>query len=256
MAPNNPRKSDKCCKWYERCRYMRHRLIVVAVMAVCQTISFAAEKTVTGKVSAIDAAKSSITVGDVVLDVGRKTKITVYGKKSTLADINVEQSAKVKYDDDLETAITIDVFKEVSEEETFAALQGTWHLVAEEMNGKRIKKEIVKAKNSVLNVEGNKFTVSTSSYITTGTISLAPDDGPNAIDGQMKRVEGEIKNGKFVVKNAPLEYTTKGIFEVKDQTLRMCFTSSYEKNNGKRPTEFETEEGMGGYCVTYERMAE
>ena len=91
---------------------MNRNVLMFACVTCClmiSSIAYAAEQTITGKVTAIDAAKNSITVGDVVLDVSRKTMITVYGKKSTLADIKAEQSAKVKYDEGLETAISIDV---------------------------------------------------------------------------------------------------------------------------------------------------
>lgn len=72
----------------------------------------AAEKTVTAKIKAVDAAKKSITLDDLALDVTRKTKITVDGTKAALADIKTGQKATVTYDDALEIAITVVVGKD------------------------------------------------------------------------------------------------------------------------------------------------
>ena len=87
---------------------MRHVYAIFAVTFLLATAnSSASEQTINGKIKAVDAGKNSITVDDVVLDVSRKTKITVDGKKATLADINPGQQAIVTYDDSLEAAITI-----------------------------------------------------------------------------------------------------------------------------------------------------
>lgn len=222
----------------------QHQLLFVCLTfcSLLSSVALAAEKTVTGKVTAIDSVKNSITVGDVVLDVSRKTKITVYGEKSTLADIKPEHSAKVTYDDGLETAISIDVFKEVSEEETLAALKGTWIAVAEEVNGKRIKKEETKTKKKTLEIDGDKFTLAYSSVAkVVGTISVVSEDGPNAIDLKGKFVEGK---GQSVL--------LRGIFEIRDARLRLCYSYNVDNKDRKRPTEFETEEGKDDHCITYE----
>jgi hypothetical protein len=84
---------------------------LVCLCLVMTTSVFADEKTVTAKVKAVDAAKNSITLDDLTLDVTRKTKITVDGKKAKLEDIKTDQQAKVTYDDGLEVAVSITVEK-------------------------------------------------------------------------------------------------------------------------------------------------
>jgi len=87
---------------------MRHVYAIFAVTFLLATAnSSASEQTINGKIKAVDAGKNSITVDDVVLDVSRKTKITVDGKKATLADIKPGQQALVTYDNSIEAAITI-----------------------------------------------------------------------------------------------------------------------------------------------------
>jgi hypothetical protein len=82
-------------------------VLLLISLCCCRTTVWAAEKTVTGKVRSVNAAKTSLTVEDLVLEVARKTKITVDGVKATLADIKLGQQAMVSYDDDLEVAISI-----------------------------------------------------------------------------------------------------------------------------------------------------
>jgi hypothetical protein len=87
---------------------MQH--ICFAFLAVCLLIApfaFAAEKTITAKVKSVDAAKNSIKLDDLELDVTRKTKIDIDGKKAALTDIKPGQQVKVTYDDTLEAAISI-----------------------------------------------------------------------------------------------------------------------------------------------------
>lgn len=94
---------------------MRPHALATACLSTClvmSTVATAAEKTVTANIKSVDAAKNSIHLGDVDLDVTRKTKITVDGKKATLDDIKAGQKAKVTYDDEIEVAISIAATKD------------------------------------------------------------------------------------------------------------------------------------------------
>ena len=117
------------------------RAIFIALMLWSSVVSLnAAEKTVVGSVKAVDADKDSITVDNVVLDVTRKSQITVDGKKAGLADIKTGQPARVTYDDALEVVISIVVGDKADDDEAtmkdMKALQGEWRCVAGEENGK------------------------------------------------------------------------------------------------------------------------
>lgn len=94
------------------------RAIFIALMLWSSVVSLnAAEKTVVGSVKAVDADKDSITVDNVVLDVTRKSQITVDGKKAGLADIKTGQPARVTYDDALEVVISIVVGDKADDDE-------------------------------------------------------------------------------------------------------------------------------------------
>ena len=80
----------------------------------------AGEKTITGKVEAVDTAKNTVTVrnDDVdeskTLDVAKKTEITLDGKKATLAALKKDQFIEVTFDEKLEIASSIDANNELT----------------------------------------------------------------------------------------------------------------------------------------------
>ena len=97
----------------------RLSLFIAAMLVPC--VAGAAEKTISGKVSAVDAARNTITIGDPDLDenlkleVSRKTEIHVDGKKEPLTLVKKGQFAEVTYDDKLEIATTIVANNELNE---------------------------------------------------------------------------------------------------------------------------------------------
>lgn len=120
-------------------------------------------------------------------------------------------------------------------------LAGKWLAVAEESSGTRMKKADVKTMEKTLQIDGEKFVLSWSGKTMTGTIEIMPDESPVAID-----LSGKLPTGK----NAVL----RGICEVNDDTLRLCYVIDVGDTGIERPKEFETEEGTRHSCVTYERQ--
>lgn len=226
---------------------LQHRY-TFACLAACFLISpiaSAAEKTVTAEVEAVDADKKTITIDDQTLDVTRKTKIVINGKQATLADIEAGQKVKVKFDDELEVALSITLSDaEAPAGDTLVSLKGTWVAVAEESGGKRMKKEDLKKAKKTLEITGDKFILSWSGKTMTGKLEHVADESPNAID-----LSGKLPSGSAAV--------LRGIYELKNEQLRICYRI-YVVNGEEvtRPTEFETEENekeRNAVCVTYER---
>jgi uncharacterized protein (TIGR03067 family) len=223
-----------------------HRFSSILVFTLINfSVAFGAEKTITAKFRESDPENKTITIDKLKLDVTRKTKITNDGKKIEISDIKIGQIVQVKYDDDLEVALSINVVgKDLSIEERLEILQGTWVAFAEENGGKRMKKEDLKLRKKTFKVDGDKFLISTTEYKFSGKIKFVPEDGPNAID-----LKGSSVNAK---RNLPV--LAKGIYEVKDQTLRLCYSFNVIGETEKdRPSEFETEEGQEVLCVSFRR---
>ena len=133
----------------------------------------------------------------------------------------------------------------VPADDSLRNLKGSWLAFAEETGGKRIKKEEMQKKQKTLRVDGDTFTLSTTYYKIVGKITPVPDDGPNAIDLSGEYVEGG--NGKALLLRA--------IFDIRGDTLRLCYSYNFYNHKNKRPREFETEEGQNSLCVTFQRIA-
>lgn len=123
------------------------------------------------------------------------------------------------------------------------SLEGSWLAVAEEADGKRIAKGEVAKKRKSLKVEGDRFTLSTTGYRIAGTIRHPEAEGGLAVDLDGRYVEGG--GGRTVM--------LRGIYEVRNSTMRLCYSYSDSGQPGERPTGFETEEGRPGVCVTFRR---
>lgn len=222
---------------------MHQHRFTFACLATCvliyATVS-AAEKTMTAKVKAVDAAKNSITLDDLTLDVTRKTKITVDGKKSKLEDIKTGQQAKVTYDDGLEVATSISVSKngEGDDEATakaMKALQGEWKCVAMEEIGKTLDKKAVKEQDRRVTIKGNSYNM------------MRTQNGMRG--GHVGKFEIDASNGYF-------EFIGKGgeewigIYELNGDTFKVCYR--YKRNDDcVRPTEFKTDKDQPSISVFY-----
>lgn len=229
----------------------RFTLACLATCLLSSATAFAAEKTVTGKVTSVDADKNSITVGDVDLDVTRKTRITIDGKKAKLADIEEGQNAKVTYDDELEVATSISIADEPEgdDEATAKAMksfQGEWKCIAGEENGKAQDKSTVKKQNRRVTVKGSSLTVERTG-------------AGDKFGSYVGKFEIDASNGHFDwVGKGPggnlVEWI--GIYELNEDTLKLCFV--YQKDGkAKRPKEFKSmppaEPGMAHVFFTFKR---
>lgn len=221
----------------------------LAVILAVQT-AFAAEKSVKGKL-AVDKDKNLITLEGVSLDVTRKTKITIDGKKAVLADLEDGETAKVVYDDDLEfaTSILVGESDETTTAETMKSLQGEWKCIAGEEGGTIQDKSTVKKENRRVTVKGNSLT-------------LERTGRGDKFGRYVGKFEIDASNGNFDwVGKGPGGNLTEwvGIYELDGDTLKLCFV--YQKDEkAKRPKEFKSlppaEPGMAHVFFTFKRDKE
>jgi uncharacterized protein (TIGR03067 family) len=122
-------------------------------------------------------------------------------------------------------------------------LEGSWLAVAEEAKGRRITHAEVVNKRKMLKVEEDRFTLSTTDYRIVGTIRHAEAEGDGAVDMDGRYVEGG--GGKAVM--------LRGIYEVRNGTLRLCYSYSDTGQPGERPSSFETEEDRPDISVTFRK---
>lgn len=104
-------------------------------------------------------------------------------------------------------------------------MQGTWTVVAAERNGRKSPEEALKTMQVV--IKGNVLTVVEGKdrpqpRQENATLTLTPSKKPKTLD--IKPVGGKEEN------------TARGIYELKDGVLRMCWTNE----GGERPEEFST----------------
>jgi uncharacterized protein (TIGR03067 family) len=108
-------------------------------------------------------------------------------------------------------------------------LEGTWLLVSAERNGQEAPKEALT--DSRLVMQGDKFTIHQAGGTFEGTIGLDPTRKPKAYDARATR------DGRKV--------STLGIYEIDDDTLRICYTPE----GGQRPKEFATKGGTDEHPI-------
>lgn len=114
------------------------------------------------------------------------------------------------------------------------ALDGTWRPQSAELAGKKFPEEVLK--NWKLTLEGEKYTVEISGQIDKGTVKIDPKATPATMD--ITGVEGPNKGKTF-----------PAIYELKDETLRIC----YDLSGKQRPTEFKTVADTQQFLVHYQR---
>ncbi len=104
-------------------------------------------------------------------------------------------------------------------------IQGTWKFVSQEMDGKAIPKEDL-AKQTIT-FDGDKWTVRRDGkVIQAGTHKFNTAKKPTQVDAAV--TEGEGKGN-----------TMLGIFEMKDETLKVCF----DPKGKERPSDFSSKDG-------------
>jgi uncharacterized protein (TIGR03067 family) len=223
---------------------MKRLFVIVVAFVFCLHIGVvAAEKKANGKVTAVDASGNSLTVEKLKLDVTRKTKITVNGKKATLADIQPGQNASVVYDENLEVAASISVGEGGDSGEATAkalkSLQGDWVCIAAEEVGKPLDKKVVREQDRRLNIKGNTMTMrrtvmgKRATY--TGKFEIDADSG--SFDFIGKGPDGML-----------VEWI--GIYETEGDNLKLCYR--YKRNDdAARPTSMKTDTTRPNICVFY-----
>jgi uncharacterized protein (TIGR03067 family) len=118
--------------------------------------------------------------------------------------------------------------QDAKEDKDLKAFQGTWVLVGLEKDGEKAPDEKVKQVNLKVVVKGPKYTVKVGDKSMAGTFTLDSSKKPGHIDATATSPAGK-------------EEKTVGIYELKGDTLRICFVPA-----GKdRPTEFRTQAGAG-----------
>ena len=115
-------------------------------------------------------------------------------------------------------------------------IEGTWQVVALEVNGTKAKDEDAKKLKVVNGSDGTWSLFSEGKEISKGTSTIDPTKKPKTID--FTPTEGEGKGNHYL-----------GIYELGDKTRKMCFAQP-----GKdRPTELASAPGSEHILVTFER---
>jgi uncharacterized protein (TIGR03067 family) len=114
------------------------------------------------------------------------------------------------------------------------AVQGNWKPIKAELAGQPMAEEVLKTIS--LNLDQGKYEV---------FVGEAPDRGTYTIDSttQPKSMTVTGTEGPNHGRTFP------AIFEIKGDTLRIC----YDLSGAKRPTEFKSIAGTKLYLVTYQR---
>jgi uncharacterized protein (TIGR03067 family) len=114
-------------------------------------------------------------------------------------------------------------------------MQGTWKPVTAELGGKPFPDEILKTMKLVLT--DGKYTVTVGEQADEGTVKLDPARSPRAMD--------------IVGTKGPNQgRTILAIYELKDDTLRIC----YDLSGIGRPKEFKTQPDTQLFLVEYKRQ--
>jgi uncharacterized protein (TIGR03067 family) len=120
------------------------------------------------------------------------------------------------------------------EKKAMAELQGTWVPSSAELDGEKLSDQDIKSIKLVVTDEKYKVTVGDS--VDEGTVTLDISSDPRGME--IKGTKGP-NEGK----------TIPAIYEVKDDTLKVC----YNLVGKDRPTDFKTKAGSKFYLVTYKK---
>ena len=116
-------------------------------------------------------------------------------------------------------------------------LQGTWTMVALEIDGKPI--EPARFKDTTLEVKGDKYVVTTGGKAREVRFALDASRKPREID-------------LFFPDPPNADKLHRGIYRFGGDTFQMCKAQAADQ---PRPTEFETMPGTGVFLVTSKRRA-
>ena len=115
-------------------------------------------------------------------------------------------------------------------------IEGTWRVVAFEVDGNKGTEEDAKKLTVVNGADGTWSLHSEDKEMNKGTSTIDPTKKPKTIDFTI--TEGEGKGHQHL-----------GIYELGEKTRKLCFASPGKE----RPTEFSSTPGCGQILVTFER---
>jgi uncharacterized protein (TIGR03067 family) len=115
-------------------------------------------------------------------------------------------------------------------------MQGDWLVAANESDGRKANAEELEKAKLRLSIKGKKFTYKAGeTTLLEGTVELGPDKNPKTLDAK-----GTDPSGR--------EVATIGIYELKGDTMRVCFVAA-----GERPREFDASAGSKRTIIVYKR---
>lgn len=114
-------------------------------------------------------------------------------------------------------------------------LEGNWNVESVEANGQKLSPDQVG--NIKLTIKGNQYNVDLGERKLELTFKIDPTKKPKAIDFTL------------VMGNEKTE--TQGIYEVTDDTFKLCRTM---EGGQERPKEFAAKEGSGTMLIVYKRQ--
>jgi uncharacterized protein (TIGR03067 family) len=115
-------------------------------------------------------------------------------------------------------------------------IEGTWRVIALEVNGNKAMEEDARKLTVVNGSDGTWSLRSEGKEISKGTSTIDPTKKLKAID--FTPTEGEGKGSRFL-----------GIYELGEKTRKLCFAPAEKE----RPTEFSSTPGSEIVLVTFER---
>lgn len=217
---------------------MRTSITILALAVVhVATCSDAAEKTVAGKITAVDLENRTISVEGITVDIVRKTRISLGGEPSKLANITAGQSARLDYDDALEVATAIVASRLPDEDPAktaadLKALQGSWIGVAETgADGKVLDERIISERD-------RRITISRSNLTMWRTL----DNKRLSFEGKFD-IASTTGHFDFIGKGPNGEVSEWiGLYQLQGDTLKLCYNFKTAKSS-VRPTNFVPAEG-------------
>jgi|GEM_PF-1276471 len=218
-------------------RFLTSACVALLALLVANTVQ-AAVITIEGTVKSVDAEKRTISVKTktktLELDVSRKAKVSVKGKTAELDSLKVGQAVKLDYHDGLEIVLKIDANGAPNVDAK--NLEGEWFVVEEELNGRKIARKQRITQNRRLTFIDGKFFMS------------------RVIGGRLGTYEGRIT---FDFTGDPKQFTFKGktpggnpvewrgIYQLKDETLTLCYKYVSKTGRTESPVAFKTEADAG-----------
>jgi uncharacterized protein (TIGR03067 family) len=115
--------------------------------------------------------------------------------------------------------------------------EGTWHVVALEIDGNKLGEETLQKITVINEANGNVSIEVDGKVIGRGTTQIDPTKKPRTVDITM--TEGDNKGKTYL-----------GIYELGRDTRKVC----YAPPDRDRPTEFSSAAGSGHYLFVLERV--